>query len=143
MVERPPPTSISASSKQAEGSGFESQVVRYFGNDQDSGLNSLLYLLLFRWPLVPHEDPPAIHVEFGHDLSSAFGNAVRSSGGLGFFRRLDRLFLFVEGNMRGVGIYCFEVVHVGCLVAVQVPVVHIDSMELLVLRGGLANCHAS
>ena len=92
MVERPPPMSILASSKQAEGSGFESQVVRYFGNDQESGLNSLPHLLLFRWPPVPHEDPTANHVEFGHDLSSAFGNAVRSSEGLGSFRRLDRLF---------------------------------------------------
>jgi hypothetical protein len=48
-------------------------------------------------------------------------------------------FFFVEGNIRGAEIYCFEVVHVGCLVAVQVPVVHIDSMELSVLRGDLVN----
>jgi hypothetical protein len=139
MVERPPPTSILASSKQAEGSGFESQVVRYFGSDQESGLKSLSHLLLFCWPPDHHEAPLAIHVEFGHDLSSAFGNAVRRSEGLGIFRPLDKLFLFVEGNIRGAGIDCFEVVHVGCLVAVQVPIVHIDSMELSVLRGGLVN----
>ena len=48
-------------------------------------------------------------------------------------------FFFVEGNIRGAGIYCFEVVHVGRLVAVQVPIVHIDSMELSILRGGLVN----